>query len=60
MLCPLCKVEMAIKDRKNVLKTEDSTPKLYLVLGLSCRNKKCTNYDKIVEESETEQPLSIG
>lgn len=61
MLCPICKVEMSIKGRHNVLKTDtDGKPHLFLQLDLSCRNKKCANYDKIVETSETEQPLTIG
>ena len=61
MLCPLCKVEMKISGRHNVLKTdENGTPHLILQLDLSCRNKKCANHDKVVETSESEQPLSIG
>ena len=60
MLCPLCKLEMKIKGRKNVLKTDDDgKTHLFLKLEMSCRNSKCPNFDKVVDTLENEQPLSI-
>lgn len=57
MLCPSCKVEMAIKSSKNVLKNIDGVNKLYMRQELGCRNPNCANYEKIVETVDNELQL---
>ena len=46
MKCPVCNVEMRIDKTAFVIK-EDGTyaQKMYL----KCRNRECTNYDRIVD-----------
>lgn len=55
MKCPLCDVEMSIQ--KSYTKVEgDNSPltetKVYTVQELTCRNKQCSNYGKMVETLE--------
>lgn len=61
MLCPLCNLEMRITNTRNVVEHDD-TPneptKLYVVQDISCMNKECENYNKVVEEIKNEVPLS--
>lgn len=57
MKCPLCDVEMRITNTKNVLRMIDNVPHLYVAQDLSCMNKQCGNYDKVVETVENEQPI---
>ena len=45
MLCPKCDVEMRIKSSEYVLNNGE----LFNKMTLTCRNKKCTNYDKEVK-----------
>ena len=60
MKCPLCQVEMRIFRSRNVVANDD-TPneetKLYVEQDLTCINKNCANYDKVVETTRTELPL---
>ena len=52
MQCPLCKVEMAITKATHIAEGDNSaeTPtKIFMQHELSCRNKKCTNYNKVVQ-----------
>ena len=60
MKCPLCNVEMRITKTRNILEndnTPDAETKLYVEQDLSCMNKNCPNYEKIVETSKTEIPI---
>jgi hypothetical protein len=53
MLCPLCKIEMRINGTRHVVvndNTPDKETELYLEQDLVCRNKKCSNYGKVVEK----------
>lgn len=60
MKCPLCQVEMRIIRSRNVV-TNDDTPdtptKLYVEQDLSCLNKNCGNYEKVVETIRNELPI---
>lgn len=52
MKCPLCNVEASIS--KTYTKVEgdnspDTETKVYTVHEISCRNKKCSNYSKVIE-----------
>ncbi len=52
MKCPLCNVEMAITKSKTIAEGDnspDEATKLFMEHELSCRNKKCTNYNKVVQ-----------
>lgn len=56
MLCPLCKIEMRINETRHVIKNDDTPDKpteLYLEQDLVCRNKKCSNYGKVVQKIES-------
>ena len=60
MLCPLCKLEMRITSSRNVVEhddTPDEVTKLYSVQDLSCMNRDCANYDKVVETVKNELPI---
>lgn len=60
MQCPICKVEMRISRSHNVVENDD-TPneetKLYIVQDLSCMNRNCANYEKVVETIRNELPI---
>ena len=60
MKCPLCDVEMRITKLRNVVENDD-TPnvptKLFVEQDLSCFNKDCANYTKVVETVRSELPL---
>ena len=61
MLCPLCKLEMRITNTRNVVEhddTPDEVTKLFVIQDLSCVNKSCENYDKVVDTIKTELPLN--
>ena len=61
MQCPLCHLEMRITSTRNVVEnddTPDAQTKLYVVQDLSCLNKDCANYNKVVETVKNELPLS--
>jgi len=60
MKCPLCSVEMRITKTRNILEndnTPDAETKLYVEQDLSCLNKNCSNYEKVVETVRTEIPI---
>lgn len=57
MKCPICQVEMRISKSRNIVEIIDNVPHLYLELDMSCRNKECKNYDKVVDKDRTEQPI---
>ena len=63
MKCPLCQVEMRITRSRNVVEN-DTTPnevtKLYIEQDLSCLNKQCANYKKVVKTVRNELPLTRG
>lgn len=60
MKCPLCQVEMRISHSRNIVEndnTPDEETKLFVVQDLTCMNKNCANYERVVETSRTEIPL---
>ena len=60
MKCPLCDVEMRITKLRNVVENDDTpdTPtKLFVEQDLSCFNKDCANYNKVVDTVRSELPL---
>lgn len=61
MQCPLCRLEMRITSTRNVVEHDD-TPneptKLFIEQDLSCVNRNCENYDKVVDTVRSEIPLS--
>lgn len=61
MMCPLCKIEMRINATRHVL-VDDDTPdketKLFVEQDLICRNKNCTNFQKVVQTVKTQLQLS--
>lgn len=60
MKCPLCQVEMRITRSRNIVKNDDTpdTPtKLYVEQELSCLNKNCSNFQKVVETVQSELPI---
>ena len=50
MICPSCKLDMIIASSKTV--EEDN--KKYLIQDFKCRNRNCSNYNKVVEQTKTE------
>ena len=50
MLCPLCSMEARISKSAYVIRDN----KLYIRFEYSCRNKECSNYDKVIGEEESE------
>lgn len=60
MKCPLCQVEMRITRSRNVVENDDTpdTPtKLFTEMDMSCLNKNCANYKKVVQTVRNEQPI---
>ena len=60
MKCPLCQVEMRITRSRNVIEhddTPDTPTQLFTEFELSCLNKNCTNYKKVVKTVRNEQPI---
>jgi hypothetical protein len=60
MKCPKCQVEMRITRSRSIVENDDTpdTPtKLFVVQELTCLNKGCENYEKVVETSKNEIPL---
>jgi len=57
MKCPLCQVDMIISKVRYVIDTSEEEPKLFLEQDMSCRNKQCTNYEKVVETVRDELPV---
>ena len=60
MKCPLCQLEMRITRSRNVVENDDTpdTPtRLFYEQEMSCLNKNCSNYNKVVETVKNEQPI---
>ena len=60
MKCPLCSVEMRITKTRNIIEndnTPDAETKLFVEQELKCLNKKCSNFDKVVETIRNEIPI---
>ena len=60
MKCPLCRLEMRITKSINRVENDDSPDeetKLYMIQELTCMNKNCDNYNKVVETAKNELPL---
>lgn len=58
MQCPKCKVELAIKESKNVLDTSSGEPKLFRKMIMTCRNSQCPDYNTAVKEVKNQLQLS--
>ncbi|MED9905280.1 MAG: hypothetical protein UFG06_14010 [Lachnospiraceae bacterium] len=61
MKCPLCNIEMAIQATRHKLagdKTPDVETRLYIEQDFTCRNKKCSNYGKMVYTNKNPIQLS--
>ena len=55
MKCPLCNVEAFISSTYNKVEGDnspDTETKVYTVQEMSCRNKNCDNYNKVVATVE--------
>jgi hypothetical protein len=60
MKCPLCQVEMRITRSRNILENDndpDIPTKLFVVQEVSCMNKDCANYGKVVDSVKNELPI---
>jgi hypothetical protein len=60
MKCPLCQVEMRITRSRNILENDndpDIPTKLFVVQEVSCMNKDCANYEKVVDSVKNELPI---
>lgn len=57
MKCPLCDLEMVIKEKHRKIEnddTPDKETKVYIIHDMTCRNRKCNNYNKVVEQVKDE------
>lgn len=60
MKCPLCNLEMGSLANRMVVENDDTPEKetkLYIEHEMSCRNKTCANYGKVVETIRNEIKL---
>jgi len=57
MRCPKCDTEAVITKTRQVFNTEEQ--KLFRYIEFSCRNKKCSNFQKVIGEDKDEQPVTI-
>lgn len=60
MKCPLCQVEMRITRSRNILENDDNPDiptRLFVVQEVSCMNKDCANYEKVVDSVKNELPI---
>lgn len=61
MKCPLCQVELRITKSRNIVENDD-TPneptRLFVEQDLSCLNKNCNNYKKVIQTVRSE--IEIG
>ena len=57
MKCPVCQVELRITHSRNIIEMDGDNPRLFVEMDLSCINKECPNYEKVVETSRSEQPV---
>ncbi len=61
MLCPLCKVEMAISSSRYKVENDSSAEaetKLFMIQELTCRNQQCPNFRTVVETRKNPLQLS--
>ena len=58
MKCSKCKVELAIKESKNVLDTSGDEVRLYRKMVMTCRNPRCPDHNKAVTEIKNKLQLS--
>ena len=61
MKCPLCQVEMRISRSRNIVENDDTPDiptQLFIEQELSCMNKNCANYEKVVQTVKNELPIS--
>lgn len=61
MKCPLCNVEAVITKSYTTVEG-DSSPntetKVYNVQEISCRNKNCSNYEKVIAKAKHKLNIS--
>ena len=60
MKCPDCQLELRITKSRNVIEnddTPDETTRLYVEQELSCLNKNCSNYKKVLHTVRNEQEI---
>lgn len=60
MKCPLCDIEMRITASRNVVENDDTpsvATRLFIEQDLSCLNRNCANYEKVVETEKIELPI---
>ena len=60
MKCPLCNVEMRITKTRNILEndnTPDAETKLFVEQDLTCLNKNCSNFERVVQTVRNEIPI---
>ena len=59
MVCPVCSLEAVIsKTSYGYHLKEDSTVDMYMLIKYSCRNRKCTEFQKEIGEEKI--PLEAG
>jgi len=57
MKCPLCNIEARITKTTQHVNMEEQ--KLYRYMEFTCYNKKCKNYEKVIDEVREEVPDAI-
>ena len=60
MKCPECELDLRITNSRNVVENDDNPEKetkLFVIQSLSCMNRQCPNYEKVVETIRTEVPI---
>lgn len=60
MKCPLCQVEMRISKSRYVIEnddTPDEETKLFIEQDMTCINKTCANYEKVVDTDKVRIPV---
>lgn len=61
MKCPLCNLEMSIQASRYETVNDDSPDmetQLYMAMDLTCRNKKCSNFGKVVQTVKNQLPVN--
>lgn len=59
MKCPECQVELRITRSRNIVEydEEKKEPHLFIDQELSCLNKQCKNFEKVVQTVRNEQQI---
>lgn len=57
MKCPLCQLEARITKSRNIVEITDDVPRLFIEMEVSCVNKNCNNFEKVIETVRNEQPI---